>query len=307
VRYIPADPAWDLTTASPTCTVPDAAPGPVISLGIGATYLSSCTAPTTPPDGVEVLGGPVQAYGFTTHKDSTQIAITAEEGYLAYGFTEDTGAAPPWTIQSLRFKRANTTSTTLTMAAAIRLKPTDMRAADDSPSSDALISSIQASTPPDQVLGILGVDLFDQHRRDVKLLAFKSFGQEYAWFPDKTNASFDKQNVRDGHYVPWAPTPYIAKSSGGVFTDPNAKRIYDLVMGGADIQGLQAVISNGLVPRCAMKVDRAGDGADLTVYSDPAPCGCFFEQSVPQGSTTCTPCSGTCASGSCRYGYCEAR
>jgi hypothetical protein len=317
VRYIPASATFDPTTPAPTCTVPDPpAAGQPIALGIGATYLSSCAQTPAQPADVGVLEGPTQAYGFITHNKSSQVAITAEEGYLAYGFADDVGAAAPWTVQSLRFKRGNTASTTLTMSAAIHLLPTQMKAAADSGTSDALIASVEGAATPEAALGILGMDLYDQHRPDLKLLAFKTFGQKYAYFPDSTNATFDKQNVRDGHYLPWSPTPYISKVAAGAttFTDPNAKRVYDLVMGtavGDDVDGLAQVTSSGLIPKCAMKVTRSGDGADLSLYSDPAPCGCYFEKNVPQGTTACTACTvgndAPCGTGKCRLGYCEAK
>lgn len=316
VRYIPQSPSFDPSAAAPTCTVPDApTPGQPIALGIGATYISSCGSTPAQPADVGVLEGPVQSYGFITHKSSSQVAITAEEGYLAYGFTEGLGAANPWLIQNLRFKRGNTASTTLTMAAAIRLLPTQMRAAADSGTSLDLIASVIASPNPEATLGILGTELFDQQRANIKLLAFKAFGQRFAYFPDSTAQSFDKQNVRDGHYLPWSPTPYLTKvDSAGSIVDPKVRRVYELVMGtrvGDDVNGLSQVVASGLVPRCAMKVNRSGDGADLSLYEDPAPCGCYFEKTVPQGSTACTACTvgddSPCQGGKCRLGYCEAR
>jgi hypothetical protein len=320
VRYIPADPAWDPATAAPECTVPQPAlPGdpPVgepITLGIGATYLSSCAQTPAQPADVGVFDGPIQAYGFITNKTSSQVAITAEEGYLAYGFTEGGGEAAPWVVQNLRFKRGNTASTTLTMSSAIRLLPTQMKAAADSGTSEALITSVMNSPTPEATLGILGTELFDQRRNDIKLLAFKTFGQKFAYFPDSTNATFDKQNVRDGHYLPWSPTPYIAKITAGstTFSDANARRVYELVMGtraSDDVDGLLQVVNSGLVPECAMKVTRAGDGADLSLVDYPEPCGCYFEKNVPQGTTACTACTtdATCNGGKCRFGYCEAK
>lgn len=316
VRYIPSSVAFDPSGPAPTCTVPDSAPAEPIELGIGATYLSSCTQTPAQPNDMGVFEGPVQAYAFITNKSSSQVAITAEEGYLAYGFTEGGGAAAPWTVQNLRFKRGNTASTTLTMASAIRLLPTQMQTAAASGTSEDLIASVMNSPTPEATLGILGTELFDQRRADVKLLAFKTFGQRFAYFPDSTSASFDKQNVRDGHYLPWSPTPYIASVTPGTktLTNPNARRFYELVMGtrtGDDVDGLLQVVQSGLVPECAMKVTRAGDGADLSLYDDPAPCGCYFEKNVPQGTTTCTACTvgndAPCNGGKCRFGFCEAR
>lgn len=320
VRYIPDNTTIAQGAKAPICTVPDdAGSAQPIQLGVGATYLSSCTG-LTKPDTVGVVDGPVQAYGFITNNLSSQVAITAEEGHFAFGYLDGAGEANPWVLKSLKFQRAATASTTLTMAAAIRVPASLMQGTILAPdTSDNIITSVKATTDtPDAILGVLGMDLYDTRRADVKLLAFRTFGQRFAYFPDSTSASFDKVNVRDGHYAPWAPTPYIAvKDSTGNFVDPDARRVFELVMGlrgpGAPVadpvDGLKAVVQSSLIPECAMKVTRAGDGADFQLYSDPSPCGCYFEQNVQGGATSCTTCTqdSQCGTGHCRYGYCEAR
>ena len=312
VKYIPVDP----TQEPRECTVPlpaDAAVAPRIELGIGATYISSCSAKVQPAD-IAAREGPIQAYGFIAHKSSSQVAITAEEGYLAYGFAAGTGEAQPWVVQELRFKRGNTASTTLTMSSAVRLRPAEMKAAPDSTRSEDIITGILGAANREAALGILGTELFDlQRASDIKMLAFKSFGQRFAYFPDKTNATFDKANVRDGHYLPWSPTPYLMEvNASQVPVSASALRIYELVMGLRSepaVEGLLQVVQSGLVPKCAMKVTRPGDGADLSLYDDPAPCGCYFESKVVGGSTACTACANDtiCNGSKCRLGFCEAR
>lgn len=322
VRYIPDNTTLAQGTKAPICTVPDlAADAQPIQLGVGATYLSSCSG-LTKPDTIGVVDGPVQAYGFITNNLSSQVAITAEEGHFAFGYLDGAGEANPWVLKSLKFQRAATASTTLTMAAAIRVPASQMQGTILGPdTSDGIITNVKATgNNPDAVLGVLGMDLYDTRRADVKLLAFRTFGQRFAYFPDSTSASFDKVNVRDGHYAPWSPTPYIssvAPGGNGTFTDPDARRVFELVMGlrgpGAPtvdpVDGLKAVIQSSLVPECAMKVTRAGDGADFQLYSDPSPCGCYFEQNVQGGATSCATCTqdSQCGAGHCRYGYCEAR
>jgi len=318
VRYIPDNTVIPSDQKAPICTVPaDAASAKPIQLGIGATYLSSCglTQPTT----ITVVNGPVQAYGFVTNLLSNQVAITAEEGYLAFGFAEGAGNATPWILKNLKFQRAGTASTTLTMAAAIRVPAPKMLGTVLSPDTSAnIVTQVQGATAnPDAALGTLGMDLYDTNRDKVKLLAFRTFQQRFAYYPDATSTSFDKSNVRDGHYAPWAPTPYIAPATNGVFTDPAAQRIFQLVMGLAgpaapttdDVDGLKAIVQSSLVPECAMKVTRTGDGADFSLYSDPNPCGCYFEANVSGGTTSCTACTtaSQCGTGVCRYGYCEAK
>lgn len=315
LRYIPEDPAFDpVTGAAPVCDVP-AAP-PTVMLGIGATFLSSCPTLPAKPANVAVVDGPNQAYGFVVNKASSQVAITAEEGYLAWGFTGNTGGATPWLDQNLRFTRGATASTTLTMSANIGLTAAKMLVGAATPSTTSLIvlNSVATATDVQAAIGALGGDLYDQNRAQVKMLAFRAFNQKYAYFPDATATSFNKQNVRDGHYLPWSPTPYLFEQAGvtGVPLDAKVARAVNLIFGKAietDVNGLKSAIDSGLVPQCAMKVKRGFDGGDLSLFAPPEPCGCFFDKSVPQGTTACTACTndGPCGGGKCRFGYCEAK
>ena len=133
--------------------------------------------------------------------------------------------------------------------------------------------------------------------------------------PDSSVASFDKRNLRDGHYTPWAPTVYITAVDGtNTPTSARAKTFIDLVLGNptptvTDVDGLGTVIAKGLVPDCAMKVKRDFEGGDLSLYTPAQPCGCFYESKVPQGTSSCTACTddGPCGAGKCRHGLCEAQ
>lgn len=314
IRYIPTaaeDAAWDPTKASPQCDMPSSPP--IVQLAIGATFLSSCPAPPAPVATIKVVSGPNQAYGFIVHEASSQVAITAEEGYLAFGFTGGGGEASPWLDQNLRFIRGTTASTTLTMASAIGLKAGQLKAFTPFTDSAALMTSVATALDQQATIGILGGDLYDGNRDKVKMLAFKTFGQKYAYYPDSTDVKFDKQNVRDGHYLPWSPTPYLFEvDGGGVPTDATTKRLLELIFGEtdeADVDGLKSVVQAGLIPQCAMKVKRDFDGGDLSLFVPVEPCGCFFDKTVPSGATTCTACTdnGPCGTGKCRHGYCEAR
>jgi hypothetical protein len=317
IKYIPSpteDPTWTPLSVTPSC---DADAGGVpIGLGIGATFLSSCTnLPGTKPADLAIANGPVQSYGFIVPGASSQIALTAQEGYFAYGFAGATGQAMPWIDQALRYSRGPTASTALTCAAAIGLKGSQLKGTVPAGNtSTEVLNFVATSGSPEATIGLMGTEVYDGARNLVKLLAFKGYGQRYAYFPDFSATSFDKKNVRDGHYLPWAPTPYITRVDVGTgkATDPNVQRIIDLVFGvrvDADVNGTDQVIASGLVPGCAMGVQRAFDGGDLSLYAPPEPCGCYFESKVPQGSTKCSKCtdSSTCGAGKCRLGYCEVR
>lgn len=316
-KYIPSpteDPTWTPLSVTPSC---DPDPGGVaIGLGIGATFLSSCTnLPATKPADLAIADGPVQAYGFIVPGASSQIALTAQEGYFAYGFAGNTGMAMPWLDQALRFSRGPTASTALTCAAAIGLKGSQLKGTVPvGNTSTEVLNFVATSGSPEATIGLMGTEVYDGARNLVKLLAFKGFNQRFAYFPDFSSTSFDKKNVRDGHYLPWAPTPYITRIDVGTgkATDDNVQRVIDLVFGtrvDADVNGTDQVIASGLVPECAMGVQRAFDGGDLSLYAPPEPCACYFEAKVPQGSTKCTKCtdSSTCGAGKCRRGYCEVR
>lgn len=313
-RYVPSaaeDPAWDPSKPSPTCTVDPA--GLPVDLGISATFVSSCTT-ATPPVDLGAITGPIQGYGFVVPSPlSPELGITAEEGYFAFGFGA-AGKATPWIDEAFMFIRPTTKSTLLSLAAAIRLPAAKWRGKQLA-SSTEVVTSVKGATSPEKAIGILGLEIYDQNRDTLKLLAFQAPLQKHGYFPDTTAASRDKRNLRDGHYLPWAPTVYLTKvdaAKGPV--NPRAKTFIDLVLGtpipGGDIDGLQHVIGKGLVPDCAMQVSRSFEGGDLSLYSPLAPCGCYFEATAtgtpPASCIACTD-DAACGAGRCRHGYCEVR
>jgi hypothetical protein len=180
-------------------------------------------------------------------------------------------------------------------------------------SSDVL-SSVQNAADTEATIGILGAEIYDKNRNTVSSLAFRAYGQYYAYYPDSRPETTDKRNLRDGHYTVWSPTEYMYReSSPGVPVNVAAKQVVDLIMGfattpAADFDSLKTVIQQGLVPDCAMKVTRSSDGGPLSLYSPAEPCGCFFEKTAT-GNSACTPCTDNspCGGGVCRHGFCEAR
>jgi hypothetical protein len=311
--YVPSateDPTWDPSKPSPTCTIDPA--GVDLQVGVSATFVDSCNS-GAPPAGISLFTGPIQAYVFVTPEASTQQALTAEEGYFVFGFGA-AGQAMPWTDESLLFIRPPTKSSALTPAAAIGVPAAKLKGVPLSASND-VVNSVSQSTNPEATMGLLGVEIYDQHRDILNALAFRAFEQRHAYYPDSTSTAFDKQNVRDGHYLPWSPTVYIAHTdANGAVTDPRAKYVIDLVTAkqatpAPNFDPLSVVIGVNVIPECAMKVTRSFEGGDLSLYSSPAPCGCFYESLKGTPSSSCQACpnDGDCATGVCRHGYCEAR
>ena len=270
---------------------------------------------------------------------STQTSISADEAYYAFG----DGASNPvtfngaaeWNVPSQFWLRPASKSTLVATAFNINLTAAQMtEALADGGTSDGrnleaastgVLTGVSTSTSP-QAIGILGDEVYDANRGKVDVLAFKAFGQQYAYYPDSTTTAFDKQNIRDGHYTLWSPTVYITPVDGSnVPTNPAVKYITDLVLGntatppngyadgGTAIDGLGAIVSVGLTPNCAMQVERTADGAPLTPYTPAAPCTCYFLSKIPGATTaslpaSCTTCSPTvpCTNGgTCSNGYCE--
>jgi hypothetical protein len=350
MRYVPSvseDPAWNGTPHQ--CN--NRTQGFMMDVGIGATFISSCsqTIQQGQPTGVDIIPGPVLGYGFVVPDgvlDAASGGITWDEAYYVFSGMGQSANAVPWTADPNPtsgtpsvYIRSATTSTLLSCAA--NVAPTVLPASswvgyrktgqDDR--SSVVIAGV-ANAPPglrEQTIGILGVDLYDQNRSKLDILAFQGPGQKYGFYPDSTPSLKDKRNVRDGHYLPWAYTEYITKvDASHVPTNALVARLIDLVQGDKethivskagvspafDLDSVQVIARNGLVPDCAMQVSRKIDGGDFSLYSPSAPCGCAFEASAeptlktdPKWKTRCTTCTsdGTCGSGKCRHGYCEAR
>jgi hypothetical protein len=312
--YVPSvteDPTWDTTKPAPTCTI-DTAAGVDVEIGVSATFIDSCK-PVAKPADVGLFTGPLQAYLFAVPEASTQKAITAEEGYFVFGFGQ-AGQVTPWTNESLYFIRAATKSSVLTPAGAINVPATKWKGVRLAASND-VVNGLTKSADPEASIGILGVEIYDQNRLTLNSLAFRAYGQKHAYYPDSTSTSFDKRNMRDGHYLPWSPTVYITHvNSAGVPRNPLSRYIIDLVTKDEatptpNFDPLATVIDVHVIPECAMKVTREFEGGDLSLYDSSEPCGCFFESRVGTPPASCKACTSDseCGTGKCRHDFCEAR
>jgi hypothetical protein len=324
LKYIPSsaeDPEWSSEMAEPTCTTP--VDGVPVDLAISALFVESCGL-GGPPDGsgLGLIQGPIQAYTFVVPTASDQTAIWAEEAYYAFGFGDDNPLAPgsnPWNDEAFMFIRPPTKSTLVATAKNIDVPPNKWKGVPEAASGD-VATAVSTSTEPEATIGILGAEVYDGDRdAGIQTLAFQAFGQSAAYYPDSTSESFDKQNVRDGHYTLWSPTVYITEvDDAGVPVDPAIAYITDLVVGNTPVlpdgaipfDALADVINVGLIPDCAMQVTRSEDGGDLSPFAPAEACTCYYLSQVPDASGTpdgCTSCtsSAECDGGSCNHGFCE--
>lgn len=296
-KYIPSSaeaPSWTPSAASPTCTIPQG--GHAIDLANSALFVASCD-PDEPPPGIRLFQGPVQAYDLVVPKASTQVAMTAEEAYLTFGFGSDSQVTP-WSDEAFLFIRTSTKSTLLTWAALLGVPAAKWKGVRYDKSSEVL-NAVASSTQPEKTVGLLGAEIYDTSRAKLTALAFRGSGQQRAYLPDSTPTSFDKRNLRDGHYLSWSPTVWLAKvDAAGVPADARVKYIIDALLGNPDIspapdfKPLDIVVSKGLVPDCAMKVRRSFEGGELIPYHPEKPCGCAFERIVGASAPGCLPDGG---------------
>jgi hypothetical protein len=307
LSYIPQGYDPVTTPTPPTCTTP--AGGVSVDIANSIVFLDTC--PSSRPAHVVDRVGPVQSFVFVVPRASSQRVITAEEAYFVFGFGQ-AGGIEPWTDESQLYTRPTTKGTVISVGASIRVPAGRWKGQAIDMSKD-LASLVAQSPGPERALGILGSEVFDGYRTTLRQLAFRAFGQYRAYYPDSNENTQDKRNVRDGHYHIWSYTHWLLSTDGaGNPLKPLAARVADLIVGNPvtpapAFEPLDAVIQVGLVPRCAMKVARTGEGGDFTFDAPAAPCGCYFESRT--GGTSCTACTddSPCGAGRCRHGYCEAR
>jgi hypothetical protein len=350
MRYVPSTSEQADYTGTPhQCTPPTA--GKMMDLGIGATFISSCSQDiqNARPSDVSIIPGPVQGYGFIVPNgvaDTVQ-AITREEAYFVFQGRGAWANAVPWVAEPnpsnggtpTIYIRSATTSTLLTLASNVApdlLPPalfSGYRLTGQADRSSVVMTGV--SSAPENLrsatLGLLGLDLYDRNRGTLDVLAYRAKGQKYAYYPDSAPSKKDKRNVRDGYYVFWSYTEYITKvDSTGVALNQNVARILDIVQGkkvvrltsqtkvspAFDLDAIQVIATNGLVPDCAMEVSRKVDGGELSLYSPETSCGCYFEQVQDPSVLTdaqwikrCPSCTNekACSSGVCRRGFCEVK
>src|SRR5207248_2537505 len=138
---------------------------------------------------------------------STQTSTLAEEMYLTFGFGNN-DQVTPWNDEQFMFIRTVTKSTLLTLAAANGVPAAKWKGVPFDKSTD-LLNAVATSAQPEKSIGILGIEVYGQNRDKLKVLAYQTYKQKHAYWPDSTSTSFDKRNLRDGHYAPWSPTVYI--------------------------------------------------------------------------------------------------
>jgi hypothetical protein len=347
MSYVPSDDedaTWQPTDGAAVCNLPAGGVPPDVTNS--ALYNSACNPPAQPTT-VYIAGspasqtaqnqtgglGPKQAYVLAMPRGTSTNAITAEEAYFLFGFGPTMLAAldaslAPWNDAMQVFIRKNGTSTLLAWGANLQIPGNKFQGVQES-GSPQVVQALQASTNPAAAIGTIGAEVYDTLRASLQVLAFRAYHQYAAYFPDSTETSRDKKNVRDGHYTVWSPTVWMDFTDGtptsdypqGTPLNQNARFVIDIIdnqdvtltgIAPPDFETQQIVAQVGLVPDCAMRVQRAFEGGPLSLYQPAAPadggpgsCTCEYESTVDVSSCSTCDANTPCTTGVCRGGYCE--
>jgi ABC-type phosphate transport system substrate-binding protein len=305
---------WDAngTEVSGGCSL--SLSGDKVDIGISDVFAESCSA--TIPAGVKDFHGPIQAMTFVVPSGSTQTSISAEAAYLVMGLGS-AGDAAPWTDQTQIQVRSSTSGTQQMIATAIKVPAAKWLGVSNSGSGGVITALAAAATAgnAEKALGIIATDVADKNRTSVKILAYQSYDQTCGYWPDSTANSYDKQSVRDGHYMIWGPLHMFARVVNGQVDDPNAKKIIDYLSGAVnptsfDLVELEA--KSGVVPQCAMRVTRSEEVGPLASFMPEKSCECrFVEAATGTAPPSCKKCTTNtdCPSSApvCNYTFCEVK
>jgi hypothetical protein len=322
-------------TAASTCSA-TAHPADFSHMGNDHSFCvkGGLTTPSGYPDGYGTIVAPVQTLNIIVDKDSSQKSISAEALYYIFGFGAGASgkSVEPWT-NPVHIVTRNPTSFASQMLADAVFGDSTRAVYDDpgqnnagpgpngrlgfrGPTQNDVIAAIDnfgntnAESPIGYVSGsaVIGDE---QKGRKTKVLAYQAQDQTCGFWPDLTESTKDKLNVRTGKYALWAPGRFYYKTDGGDFANADVKTFVEAFVGQHDIEVLNRVIDNGDVPLCAMQVNREGLSGAISSVAPDDPCGCYFE-SRTAGTAQCDSCreghDEDCSeSGAvCRRGFCEA-
>jgi ABC-type phosphate transport system substrate-binding protein len=306
------DPALDSSgnVQQGTCAIDD--PTRLADLGISDVFPTTCVPALVSqgglPNNLHDFYGPVQTMDMVVPATSPETSISSEAAYMVWGFGSNSGVSP-WTDSAFLLQRSASSGTQNMIAATIGLPAADWQGVPNKSSGSVLAAITNVAdgkgidggpaSDPDTVkktMGILASDVADSNRQTLKPLAFQDVGQSCGWYPDSTASSFDKANVRDGHYPIWGPSHLIAYAdANGNETNAAVKTLID-AMDGRNSQVLMTLdviafyAKSHIIPTCAMHVQRADDGHDYQPYAPITACSCYYDLQAT-GQTSCKSCS----------------
>jgi hypothetical protein len=267
-------------------------------------------------------------------RDSKERVISAEALYYLYGFGADKPEhqVPPWTDPSVIIAPSIGSRVGKLLAKAVGLPLERPFAVPPYVGDAGYINALGALAGTPRVQGGIGFQDANSvavNRDQVNELAYQAPGQHSGYWPSATASSSDRINVREGRYDLWNPFFFYARADAQGEPEAAAQPWFDLLTGAQPLPDgkslLDVQIAAGLIPDCAMRVQRSGDLGPLASFLPDVSCGCYFEAHSPFASAEpgsgCQPCSSDGAELAleapdsdcpqdtpyCRYGFCEVR
>jgi len=290
--------------------------GNTVDIGVSNLFAPTCntsTASYTPGTTVSDYLGAIVPFALSVPAQSTQVSISAEAAHMVFGMSGRSGGvtglkdATPWTDPTYYFIRNSGSGSTVLSAVMFNVPKTKFWGIDRL-STDNLRDSMLASTEAEASIGILSIVDADVNRGNLRSLYLQAPGQLSGYLPDSNKNSFDKMNVRDGHYPLWGYEHFFTPiGPGGVPSDAAKAFVTRFSIARLDQRLLDNIITASLVPQCAMKVVRTGEETTFMPNTG-LQCGCYFDFKTT-GKTSCQTCqsSSDCPAdhSACNYGYCE--
>ncbi len=284
--------------------------GKTVDIGVSSLFSTTCDPSAIPGTAVAEYPGPVASYGFAVPAQSRQTAISVEAAHLVFGLGGQNPAglaATPWTDPAYYFIDASHASTAL--AAELIHVPRTGFWGNDQPSIDDVRDRLVATARPDLTIGILPADYADKNRGNLRILFLQGEGQMAGVVPDSDLSTFDKANVRDGHYLFWGYLHFYVANLNGSPSPAATAVVARFTVPLLDRALVDAIIDASLVPRCAMRVDRQSELGPLEAANKLNRCDCYFQHRTTDRAS-CPSCATSeqcpATAPSCNYGFCEA-
>jgi hypothetical protein len=292
------------------CTLDPA--GNTIDIGVSDLYAPTCNAGYQPGPVVGEYTGPIVPFVLSVPATSTEQSISVEAAHAVFGHGGKMNDARfkdamPWIDPNYYFVRNSGAASTVLTSLLVDVPPAGFWGVDRL-STENLRDSLLASTAINQSIGIVSIDYNDKNRGNLRALYLQAAQQKCGYQPDSTPTSYDKANVRDGHYPLWGYVHFFTRlGAGGVPTAAASAMVLRFSVPRLEQSLVDNIIAASLIPQCAMKVARTTEVGNFTAQTG-FQCGCYFDFKT-KNKTSCQTCKSAedCSSAApaCNYGYCE--
>ena len=284
--------------------------GKVVDIGVSNLYSTVCNPTYLATPTIAGYLGPVVTFGFTVPALSTQGSLSVEAAHIIFGLGGQNPLgipASPW-LEPAYYSIRNSGAGSTALAAELIHVPRTAFWGVDRLSTDNIRDSLAGSGAPEQSIGILSIDYADKSRGNLRVLYLQGEGQISGFLPDSTATSFNKANVRDGHYPLWGYVHFYTANINGAPSTAAGAFVTRFSVPKLDRALIDAMIDASLVPQCAMKVARDTEMGPYLHNPNKYQCGCYFDNRTTE-KTSCPPCTtpNNCpvSTPACNYGFCE--